>query len=111
LNIFIIAFSILFFGLKVESVVALLRNEKMQIEEMLGTIQEKVTALELNHAEAISENSSLQQSLITNEDHLKLAAERFQKMKSDYNEVVDTFYLNFPFGIINFNFINVFSRL
>jgi hypothetical protein len=58
---------------------------------MLGTIKEKVTALELNHAEAISENSSLQQSLITNEDHLKLAAERFQKMKSEYNEVADTF--------------------
>ena len=91
--------------------VASLQSEKLKIEELVGTIQEKVTTLEGNHAEAINENSSLRQSLITNEDHLKLAAERFQKMKSDYNEVVDTFYLNFPFGIINFNFINVFSRL
>ena len=72
--------------------VASLQSEKLKMEELLGTIQEKVTTLEGNHAEAINENSSLRQSLITNEDHLKLAAERFQRMKSEYDEVIDSFY-------------------
>jgi len=73
-------------------VVASLQSEKLKMEELLGIIQEKVTTLEGNHAEAINENSSLRQSLITNEDHLKLATERFQRMKSEYDEVIDSFY-------------------
>ena len=72
--------------------VASLQSEKLKMEELLGTIQEKVTTLEGNHAEAINENSSLRQSLITNEDHLKLVAERFPRMKSEYDEVIDSFY-------------------
>ena len=67
--------------------VASLQSEKLKMEELLGIIQEKVTTLEGNHAEAFNENSSLRQSLITNEDHLKFAAEMFQKMKSEYGKV------------------------
>lgn len=77
-----------------------MQSEKLQIEELLGTIQEKLTSLEENHAEAISENSSLRQSVITSEDHLKLAAERLQKIKFEYDEVIGIFYLFLPFALL-----------